>query len=184
VPVSGPAGGGQAPAATSAPATAEPPASTREPVQDTPRPPATRPPTQPPSSPTAPPPSPTARPSEPATVAPTEAPTALPTATPDKLPPRIDGISQDINIVSLGGVAAFRVRAVDPDGGPLSYEWTSTWGEMLNPQAEEATFHAIGNMSGIGLIVTITVRVTDQDGHWAEDHAYIDVIPRALGGSP
>ncbi len=52
---------------------------------------------------------------------------------------------------------------------------------MLDAQAPDAIFHAIGNMSGMGLGVTVTVRVTDQDGNWTEDSKDVWVVPRAVG---
>lgn len=150
-------------------------------------------PTERPKQPTEP---PTARPSPTAvvTVAPTEptqppAPTKepatpTPSATPDKLPPVIRSIVTDVYSVSLGGRAELRVDAVDPDGGPLAYEWTSSWGEMLQHQTADATFHAIGNMSGMGLVVTVTVRITDQTGMSVEDSIEIEVMPRVGSGNP
>ncbi len=122
---------------------------------------------------------PTKVPTEPPT--PTTVPTSAPTATPDKLPPVIEGISQDVLLVPLGGVAAFEVAAYDPDEGPLTYHWTASWGEMLEADQPAARFHAIGNMSGMDLVVTITVRVTDQTGAWAEAEAQIEVTPRVEG---
>jgi hypothetical protein len=110
--------------------------------------------------------------------------TATPSATPDKLPPVIKNIVPDIQEVPLGGRALLTVHAEDPDGGQLTYEWTSDWGEMLNERSPEATFHAVGNLSGLGLGVTVSVKVTDQTGMSAEDSIVIWVVPRAENGKP
>lgn len=120
-----------------------------------------------------------APPTEPPTA--TTAPSPTPSATPDKLPPVIKGVVQDVLLVPLGGIATFEVDAFDPDGGTLTYHWTASWGEMLEADQSAARFHALGNMSGMGLVVTITVRVTDQTGAWTEGEAHIEVIPRVEG---
>jgi len=126
----------------------------------------------------------------PATEEPTEPPTATvpeptPSATPDKLPPIIDDVSFDVPQVPLGGVANFEVFARDPDdpsGDTLTYAWSASWGAMLDADQRKATFHALGNMSGMDLTVTVTVRVTDAQGNWTEKDTTIDVVPRVVDG--
>lgn len=72
--------------------------------------------------------------------------------------------------------ATMRASAVDPDGDPVTYSWTSSGGKVTG-SGETATFDATGIAPGE---YTVTVNVADDHGHTVPCSSKITVIKKNL----
>ena len=103
------------------------------------------------------------------------APTApTPPPAPANRPPTVDAVC-DPCTVEVGRTATVTANAQDPDGNPLTYQWTTGSGTLATPTARQSSWTAPGQPG----TVPFTVTVNDGRGGTASDTVNIQVTAPA-----
>ncbi len=87
--------------------------------------------------------------------------------------PVISSLTASENNILVGNIIILNTTATEPDGGLLTYQWSSDDGEFIGSTTEtQATWRATTSVSS----VTITVTVTDEDNGSASRDIEINVF--------